>query len=302
MFVTLLMVTACQVQLVQPMQSAEQLEANKAVVARVYDEIMNEGNIDAVEEVFSPDFVDNGIPMDHATIRAIMTGLRAGLPDLEVTTDVWVAEDDLVTTLVTFRGTHQGEWMGVPATGRPITWTHTESSRVENGQIQAVWHNIPFAEQFQQMGVLPRRGELEANKEIIRRFYDDLWNEGNLAVADEIISPDFEDGFSGQVGIEPLKGTVQMFRDAFPDMQIGYTDMVVEGDLVVVTIRNEMGAYAGGLPEFFGIPDSAIGKEVVLQGIDYARIENGKMVAGWGTHDILGWMEQFGLELVPVEE
>lgn len=62
-----------------------------------------------------------------------------------------------------------------------------------------------------------------------------------------------------------------------------------------------MGAYAGGLPEFFGIPDSAIGKEVVLHGVDYARIIDGKMVAGWGTHDELGWLSQFGLELKEIE-
>lgn len=144
--------------------------------------------------------------------------------------------------------------------------------------------------------------EREAKKELVRRFYDELWNEGNMAVADEIISPEFEDGFSGQAGIEPLKGTIEMFRMAFPDMKISHADVVAEGDLVVVTITNEMGAYAGGLPDFFGIPESAIGKEVVLTGIDYARIVDGKIVAGWGTHDDLGWLQQFGLGMTVAEE
>lgn len=144
--------------------------------------------------------------------------------------------------------------------------------------------------------------QLEANKEIIYRFYDEVWNDGDMAAAAEIVSTDFVDGFSGQTGLEPLIATVQMFRTAFPDMEISYTDVVAEGDLVVATITNTMGAYQGGLPDFFGIPDSAIGNEVVLHGIDYARIENGKIVAGWGTHDDLGWLQQFNLQLVEVDQ
>lgn len=144
--------------------------------------------------------------------------------------------------------------------------------------------------------------QLEANKELVRRFYDELWNEGNMATADEIISPDFADGFSGQTGIEPLKGTVDMFRSAFPDLKITYSDMIAEGDLVVTSFTNEMGVYQGGLPEFFGIPESAVGNEVVLRGIDYSRVVDGKIVAGWGTHDDLGWLLQLNLQLVPVEE
>jgi predicted SnoaL-like aldol condensation-catalyzing enzyme len=144
--------------------------------------------------------------------------------------------------------------------------------------------------------------QLEANKEIVRRFYDEVFNQGDMAVADEIVSPDFKDGFSGQTGIDALKGTVNLFRTAFPDMEITYKDMVAEGDLVVITITNNMGAYQGGLGEIFGVPDSAIGQEIVLTGIDYARVVDGKMVEGWGVHDDLRWLQQFGLELVPVSE
>ena len=146
------------------------------------------------------------------------------------------------------------------------------------------------------------KDRLEANKEVVRRFYDELWNEGNMAVADEIIHPDFIDEFSGQNGIEALKGTVMLFRTAFPDMKITYEIIAAEGDIVVAEITNTQGTYQGGLPPFFGIPDSAIGNEVVLHGIDFARIEDGKMTQGWGLHDDLGWLQQLDLELAPTEE
>ncbi|MEZ4865265.1 MAG: nuclear transport factor 2 family protein [Caldilineaceae bacterium] len=169
---------------------------------------------------------------------------------------------------------------------------------VQEGLLRA--YTVTFSKESQ--AKLAAALDKEAKKEIIRRFYDELWNQGDMSFVDTFVAADFEDGFSGQVGQEPLKGTVELFRTAFPTMQISYGDMMVDGDMVVVTITNTMGAYAGGLPDFFGIPDSAIGKEVVLHGIDYARIVDGKMVKGWGVHDDLGWLQQFGLALQAAEE
>ena len=142
----------------------------------------------------------------------------------------------------------------------------------------------------------------QANLDVVHRFYEEFWNEGNLSIADEIVSPDFEDGFSGQIGIEPLKGYVQLFRTAFPNMEITYEDAVVDGDVVVANLTTNLGEYQGGLGDIFGVPDSAIGNDIVLRGIDYHRVEDGKIVAGWGTRDMLDWLQQFNMKLVPIEE
>ena len=143
---------------------------------------------------------------------------------------------------------------------------------------------------------------LEDNKAIVRRFYDEIWNEGDMAVADEIMATDFIDGFTGNDGVDGLKDVVAMFRAAYPDLHIEYEDMIAEGDLVAVTITTT-GTYAGGAPDFLGIPDSAIGKELVIfSGVDYAQIVDGQMVKGWGTHDELSALIELGYEVVPPAE
>jgi predicted ester cyclase len=76
----------------------------------------------------------------------------SGLPDLQVTTDVWVVDGDQVATRVTFSGTHQGEWMDVPATGNPVSWTHIDIHRIQDGKITDIWHTIPVGDMLQQIG------------------------------------------------------------------------------------------------------------------------------------------------------
>jgi predicted ester cyclase len=142
---------------------------------------------------------------------------------------------------------------------------------------------------------------LQTNKQIVQRFYNEVFNKGDMAVIDEIIAPDFIDHFSGQNGIDAFKATVTLFRTAFSDFKIEYTDMVAEGDIVVVNITVS-GTYQGGLKDIFGIPDSAIGKEATWHGTDYARIVDGKYVEGWGTHDNLGWLQQLDMKLVPATQ
>lgn len=143
---------------------------------------------------------------------------------------------------------------------------------------------------------------LEGNRELIRRFYDEIWNEGNMDTADEIIASDFIDGFTGNDGVDSLKEIVTILRAAYPDFNIEYEDMVAEGDVVVVRVK-ATGTYGGGAPDFLGIPDSAIGKNVVVfSGVDYARFEDGQMAEGWGVHDDLLSLKELGYEVVPPTE
>lgn len=138
------------------------------------------------------------------------------------------------------------------------------------------------------------------NKALLDRFYQEIWTEGKLEVIEEIISDEFIDHFTGETGREPLRNIVQLFHTAFPDLVVTYDNVVADGGLIVAEV-SFTGTYAGGMGEIFGVPDSAIGKEITLTGIDYARIVNGQYVEGWGTHDELGWLTQFGLELQVTE-
>jgi len=143
----------------------------------------------------------------------------------------------------------------------------------------------------------------EANKEVIRRGYQEMWSEGNLDLADEIHTADVLDRHTGERGIDGIKWIVNTLRTAFPDLSVTVENQVAEGDVVATEVTFNMGAYQGGLEELFGVPDSAIGREIVLRGVDFARFnEEGKIVETWGTHDDLGFLQQFGLELVPADD
>jgi len=134
----------------------------------------------------------------------------------------------------------------------------------------------------------------EENKALADRFHMDVFQEGNLDVADEILSPDFSwhGGFSpgeDQRGPEPTKQVASAVIAAFPDRRITHEDTIAEGDRVL--IRWALTGTQDG--ELMGIPST--GRRVTLTGFDLFRIEGGKIVEMWQEADQLGMMQQLGV-------
>ncbi len=132
----------------------------------------------------------------------------------------------------------------------------------------------------------------EENKEKVRRFLQEAFNEGNFGVADEIFASDYvqHDPTTPEEisGLEGIKGFVQMYRSAFPDSHITVEDQIAEGDEVVTRWRGR-GTHQG---ELFGIPPS--GNQVEISGITIDRFSGGKAVERWTNYDALGMMQQIG--------
>ncbi len=132
---------------------------------------------------------------------------------------------------------------------------------------------------------------LEENRRLVRRLLEEDISQGNEAVADEIIHPQFVDHTNPpgmQHGIEGHKAVVRLFRAAFPDLEWQINDCLAEGDRVAV--RTTMRATHQG--DFFGIP--ATGQPVTVTGIHIVRIADGKIAEHWGTNDDLGLLRQVG--------
>jgi steroid delta-isomerase-like uncharacterized protein len=138
----------------------------------------------------------------------------------------------------------------------------------------------------------------EQNKTFVRRYWEEVWNQGNLAVVDELIAsdfdghplpgePDFGRGPTGQ------KQFVDMYRTAFPDLRMTIEDMTAEGDRVAVrwTAR---GTNTG---EMMGMP--ATGKHATVTGMFLNRLAGGKIAEGWGNFDALGMLQQLGVIPTP---
>ena len=128
---------------------------------------------------------------------------------------------------------------------------------------------------------------------MVRRLFDELWNKGNLPVADELIAPTYthHDASTPDVGRGPEseKKRVTLYRTAFADMRLTIEDLIAEGETVVARWTCG-GAHKGDLN---GIAPTE--KQIAISGVSVVRFTGGKMVEGWINWDALGLMQQLGV-------
>jgi predicted ester cyclase len=128
-----------------------------------------------------------------------------------------------------------------------------------------------------------------SNEALYRRLIEEGFNQGNLAVVDEIVAPNAVEHQRGSgPGQEGVKRTISYLRNAFPDFALTIDDLVVDGDKVWARQRGagtNLGSFAGRPPT---------GKAMTTDVFDVCRFENGKMVEHWGVPDQLGALESLG--------
>lgn len=132
----------------------------------------------------------------------------------------------------------------------------------------------------------------ETNKALVRRWFEELFNEGRLEVADEIVAPDHVDHDptlpDTPAGPEGVKASVSLYHGAFPDAHITIEDQIAEGDKVV-TRWTGRGTHRGDL---MGVPPG--GNKVTVAGVTINRISGGRIAESWDNYDALGMMQQVG--------
>src|SRR5215210_1779957 len=133
----------------------------------------------------------------------------------------------------------------------------------------------------------------EENKAQARRLFEEGFGQGNTDVVDEVLDPNFvcfdPNSESGEVrGADTIKGEIEYFRNALPDLTYTVEEQIAEGDKVV-TRYTVSGTHQG---EFFGIAPT--GEQVRMTGIAIDRFEDGKMREEWPEYDLLGVMRQLG--------
>jgi steroid delta-isomerase-like uncharacterized protein len=133
----------------------------------------------------------------------------------------------------------------------------------------------------------------EQNKAIVRRLFEELWNKGNLSVADQLFSPNYahHDPSTPDVGRGPEseRKRATLYRTAFPDLQLTIEDLLAEGETVMARWSCR-GTHKGDLS---GIAPT--GKQFNISGVSIARLANGKLAEGWVNWDALGLMQQLGV-------
>ena len=132
----------------------------------------------------------------------------------------------------------------------------------------------------------------EENKAVVRRFIEEVWNNGNLDAIDELISENHVDHDPAQAGSsggrEGVRAFVEMYRTAYPDTHIEFGELIAEGDLVAGN-WTATGTHEG---ELMGIAPT--GRSIKITGMGMDRVRDGKIVESWGNYDALGMLVQLG--------
>ena len=137
------------------------LQENKDIVQRVVD-LINEGKLDQVKDLYTSDFSNHNSSaptvQDREALVQQFAAWGAAFPDGHATIEDMVAEGDKVAKRWTYRGTHKGELMGIPATGKEITMTAITIYRLSGGKVAECWWNYDTLGMMQQLGVIPPMG------------------------------------------------------------------------------------------------------------------------------------------------
>ena len=132
----------------------------KGIARRFLEEAFNRGNLDVVDELVAPEFVNHDAALPEPVVgieatKASIRGYRDAFPDMRMTVELQVAEGEQVVTQWTARGTHQGDLMGLAATGKQATVTGITIDRIVDGRIVESWTNWDTLGLLQQLGAVP---------------------------------------------------------------------------------------------------------------------------------------------------
>jgi steroid delta-isomerase-like uncharacterized protein len=137
-------------------------EDNRALVRRFFDEVVNGGNIDLIDELLTDDFVEHeelpGVEPNRDGVKQFFRMFRSAFPDGSFTPEEMIAEGDTVAVRVTIRGTHQGEFVGVPATGKPVEVAAIDFIHCKDGKMTEHWGVGDMLSLLQQLGAVPAPG------------------------------------------------------------------------------------------------------------------------------------------------
>jgi steroid delta-isomerase-like uncharacterized protein len=126
---------------------------NKDTVRRVYEDVVNNHNLDVLGNYFAPDYVSHKTPGGLEGTRQLFVMLFEAFPDVRVSVDSLGAEGDRVWVRITMRGTQQGPFMGMPPSGRTFAATTVNELRLENGRIVEEWGVTDTLAMLQQLGI-----------------------------------------------------------------------------------------------------------------------------------------------------
>jgi steroid delta-isomerase-like uncharacterized protein len=135
-------------------------EKNKRISWRLQEEVFGQGKLEVVDELLAPDYVshapgDPELSRGPEDIKEVVRAYHSAFPDINFAVEKQVAEGDMLVTWWIARGTHRGEFMGVPPSGRRIEVSGMSMDRISGGRIVENWNNWEALEMMSQIGAIP---------------------------------------------------------------------------------------------------------------------------------------------------
>ncbi len=139
-------------------------EENKALIQRFVEEAFNKGNVDVANEVYASTFIAHDPTISEGQgspeqVKQFVNTYLSAFPDGHTTVEDLISDGEKVAYRWTFRGTHQGELMGIPPTGKQVTITGITINRVSRGKVEEQWNTFDQLGMLQQLGVAPAPGQ-----------------------------------------------------------------------------------------------------------------------------------------------
>jgi steroid delta-isomerase-like uncharacterized protein len=282
-------------------------EEIKTIAKREIEELWNRGNLTAAGEIISVNCVLHEAAQEIKGIdsfKVFVKDFRTAFPNAHFAIDDVIVEGDKGVVRYTFRGKHEGDYLGVGPTDREVTVTGIRLSRVADGKIQETWNYLDKLSVLVQVGwwapseswqlaytwgepmtqSTETTGDLDENKIKARRGLKELWETADLAIAEEIYSAKFvnHEITHRQYGnLENYKKYVSVIHRIVQDFRVVIEDLIAEGDEVAIrwnvsgTNRTSGNAYAWG-------------------GITIFRFSDGKIMEAWWSRDALRIAHQMG--------
>lgn len=292
--------------------SADQVEA----IARDYFTAFNTGDVAALDALLAPDYQHHGAivtPQDRALHLDRLREVRTAFPDGTFTIEWLIVDGDTAVVRDIFRGTQQGTYTGIAATGRPVAVSAFHVHRVACGRIVETWNEADGVGMFRQLGVLPGPSTTPPDQEphpsattqrtpcptttraqniaAARRWVEDVMTNGRLEVLETLLAEDIVHHASinvDLVGRQDTSGFVRAILAGFPDLAERLEAAYAVDDMVVLRWSGRS-TQAG---PFAGFPAS--GNQVLWTGINAFRFACGVVVEGWSETNALDVLRQMG--------
>lgn len=263
-------------------------EQNKAIIHRWCAEVFNQKKVDVVDELKVSEYADwTPFPGQAPTLEAYKHTLRlffVAFPDFHYTVSETIAEGEMGVVRGRWAGTHTGNFLGLPPSGKKVGGQRIDMFRFAQGKMSEHWGCGLELAGLELMGFsAPTNGSVDGdgNKGHALQFVKQILNDRNLVAIDGLVEGYTSDHFKQALGLLLVLG-------ALPDAELTVEHVVAEGDKVAVH-STLTGTHQG---RFLGIEPT--GKPVSIAKIDMFRFSGGKIVESWPFWDNAGLLVQLG--------